>query len=118
LHTQGTFGEGATARIGATIAEAIAAAHDKGIVHRDLKPDNVFITDQGEVKVLDFGIAKVAQSGAGTKTGSLLGTPQYMAPEQAKGSKHVGPHTDVYALGAILFEMMTGRPPFQGDDVA
>ena len=110
------FGEGAVARIGSLIAEGLAAAHAKGIVHRDLKPDNIFLTGD-QVKVLDFGIAKVMQSSSSTKTGSLLGTPQYMAPEQAKGSKHVGPHTDVYALGAILFEMLTGRPPFEGEDL-
>jgi len=117
LAEDGPYGEGACARIGADIAEGLAAAHAQGIVHRDLKPDNVIITNDGVVKILDFGIAKVASSSGGTKTGSLLGTPQYMAPEQAKGSKHVGPHTDVYALGAILFEMLTARPPFQGEDV-
>src|SRR5678815_1284867 len=114
--SEGTFGEGAVARIGSLVAEGLAAAHAKGIVHRDLKPDNIFLTGD-QVKVLDFGIAKVMQSSSSTKTGSLLGTPQYMAPEQAKGSKHVGPHTDVYALGAILFEMLTGRPPFVGEDL-
>jgi serine/threonine protein kinase len=114
--SEGTFGEGAVARIGSLVAEGLSAAHAKGIVHRDLKPDNIFLTGD-QVKVLDFGIAKVMQSTSSTKTGSLLGTPQYMAPEQAKGSKHVGPHTDVYALGAILFEMLTGRPPFVGEDL-
>jgi serine/threonine-protein kinase len=113
---EGGFGEGAVARIGSLVAEGLAAAHAKGIVHRDLKPDNIFLTGD-QVKVLDFGIAKVMQSSSSTKTGSLLGTPQYMAPEQAKGSKHVGPHTDVYALGAILFEMLTGQPPFVGEDL-
>src|SRR6202011_4277043 len=81
------------------------------------KPENVFVTVDGLVKVLDFGIAKIGTSAAGTKTGSLLGTPKYMAPEQAKGSKHVGPHTDIYAVGAMLFEMLTGQPPFSGEDV-
>jgi serine/threonine-protein kinase len=114
---EGQFGEGAAARIGSAVADGLAAAHDKGIVHRDLKPDNVFLTVEGAVKVLDFGIAKVLHSTASTKTGSLLGTPHYMAPEQAKGSKHVGPHTDIYALGAILFEMMCARPPFVGEDL-
>jgi serine/threonine-protein kinase len=114
--SEGTFGEGAVARIGSLVAEGLAAAHNKGIVHRDLKPDNIFLTGD-QVKVLDFGIAKVMQSSSSTKTGSLLGTPQYMAPEQAKGSKHVGPHTDIYAIGAILFEMLTGQPPFVGEDL-
>jgi serine/threonine-protein kinase len=113
--TERTFSESETARLGVALCDGLAAAHAKGIIHRDLKPDNIFITASGEPKILDFGIAKVAQAGGGTKTGSVLGTPQYMAPEQAKGSKHIGPHTDVYSLGAILFEMMTGAPPFSGD---
>jgi serine/threonine-protein kinase len=117
LAADGAFGEGACARLGAEIADGLAAAHTKGIVHRDLKPDNVFVTQTGEVKVIDFGIAKVAASSSGTKSGSVLGTPRYMAPEQAKGTRHVGTHTDVYALGLILFEMLTGQPPFSGDDV-
>lgn len=114
--TEGKFGEGATARVGAELADALAAAHACGIIHRDLKPDNIFLTGE-QVKILDFGIAKViASSTSGTKTGSVFGTPLYMAPEQAKGSKHVTPRTDVYALGAILFEMLVGAPPFEGED--
>jgi serine/threonine-protein kinase len=118
LARRGALGEGMAARIGMAIADGLVAAHHKGIVHRDLKPDNVFLTSGNEIKILDFGIAKVSKAVASTKTGSLLGTPQYMAPEQARGSQHVGPHTDIYALGAILFEMVTGRPPFSGEDLA
>jgi serine/threonine-protein kinase len=110
--------EAEAARIGATIADGMAAAHARGIIHRDLKPDNVFCSAGGEVKILDFGIAKVLTGSSGTRTGSILGTPQYMAPEQARGAKQIGPHTDVYSLGAILFEMVCGRPPFTGDEVA
>src|SRR5581483_9200441 len=77
----------------------------------DLKPDNIFLTNE-RVKILDFGIAKVMTSAAGTKTGSLLGTPMFMAPEQAKA---IGPPVDIYALGAILYNMVCGRPPFEGD---
>jgi serine/threonine-protein kinase len=117
IQAQGRFAEKETARLAATMCDALAAAHGKGITHRDLKPDNIFITSAGEVKILDFGIAKVANAsgGGGTKTGALMGTPVYMAPEQCKDAKLVGPHTDIYAMGAILFEMLTGRPPFMGD---
>ena len=110
------------ARIGAEIADGLAAAHEKGIIHRDLKPDNIFLVCDG-LKILDFGIAKVLTSSGGngpakTGTGALLGTPRYMAPEQAKGAKFVGPHSDTYSLGVILFEMVTGRAPFEAGDLA
>jgi serine/threonine-protein kinase len=114
---QGPLSESAAASMGANIADGLAAAHAKDIVHRDLKPENIFVTTTGEIKVLDFGIAKVASAGSGTQTGALLGTPQYMAPEQAKGAKLVGPRTDIYALGVILFEAVCGRPPFVADSM-
>src|SRR5260370_13139382 len=104
----GKFDEASTARIGAGTADAIAAAHAKSIIHRDLKPDNIFLVGD-QIKVLDFGIAKVMSSSGATRTGALLGSPQYMAPEQAKGTKQVGAWSDIYSLGAILFEMLTGR---------
>jgi len=101
------------------IATALQAAHDKGIIHRDLKPDNIFLTfveNHGPspvVKILDFGIAKLMHSTVkATQTGSLLGTPLYMSPEQGRGSGVVGHRTDIYSLGCIMFEMVTGRPPF------
>jgi WD40 repeat protein len=96
------------------LARAVAAAHDKGIIHRDLKPANVLLAEDGTPKITDFGLAKRLGTEGVTATGSILGTPSYMAPEQAGGrSKNVGPATDVYALGAILYEMLTGRPPFR-----
>jgi hypothetical protein len=98
----------------ATLADAMAHAHAAGIVHRDLKPANVLVEAGWAVKVMDFGLAKTLDTDSGqTKSGSIMGTPSYMAPEQAQGRKDVGPPADVYALGAILYECLTGRPPFK-----
>ena len=104
----------------ATLAEAMHAAHQGGIVHRDLKPANILFTPDGTPKVTDFGLARRLEGGAGlTLSGVPLGTPSYMAPEQARGqSRAVGPAVDVYALGAILYELLTGRPPFRAETPA
>ena len=106
----------ASAELVATLARAIHAAHQAGIVHRDLKPSNVLFTKDGTPKITDFGLAKlVEEESHQTVSGQLLGSPSYMAPEQARGNaREVGPAADVYALGAILYEMLTGRPPFKG----
>ncbi len=96
------------------LLDVLAAAHAAGIVHRDLKPENLFVTNDGRLKVLDFGIARIRElssnSSVGTQTGSLLGTPAFMAPEQALGrSELVGPTTDLWAVGATMFTLLTGR---------
>jgi eukaryotic-like serine/threonine-protein kinase len=104
----------------ATLAEAMHAAHQGGIVHRDLKPANILFTLDGTPKVADFGLARRLEGDAGlTLSGVPLGTPSYMAPEQARGQlRAVGPAVDVYALGAIFYELLTGRPPFRGETPA
>jgi tRNA A-37 threonylcarbamoyl transferase component Bud32 len=100
-----------------TLARAIHAAHERDIVHRDLKPSNVLLTGAGEPKITDFGLAKCLDNDSGpTRTGEIMGTPSYLAPEQAAGkAREVGPAADVWALGTILYEAITGRPPFQGE---
>jgi tetratricopeptide (TPR) repeat protein/predicted Ser/Thr protein kinase len=99
------------------LARAVDAAHAAGIIHRDLKPANVLMTHDGTPKITDFGLAKRVEGAGQTQTGALVGTPSYMAPEQAEGRKDVGPPVDVYALGAILYEGLTGRPPFKASNV-
>ncbi len=101
------------------LARAIHHAHEQGIVHRDLKPANILLDRDGAPKIADFGLAKRLEDETGhTGTGAILGTPNYMAPEQAQGrNKEIGPPADVYALGAILYDLLTGRPPFKGETV-
>jgi len=106
----------AAAQLVETLARAIQLAHDHDIVHRDLKPANVLLTTDGTPKITDFGLAKRLEdtSGMATEEGAVMGTPSYMAPEQALGKVgEIGPAVDIYALGAILYELLTGRPPFR-----
>src|SRR5262252_582286 len=106
------------------VLKGLAAAHGEGIVHRDLKPDNIFILREKAgikdfVKIIDFGISKFTEPGGAssrmTRTGALMGTPHYMAPEQATGSTDIDRRTDIYAVGIIMYEMLTGRVPFQAE---
>jgi WD40 repeat protein/tetratricopeptide (TPR) repeat protein/predicted Ser/Thr protein kinase len=104
------------ARLAEALARAVHAAHEKGVVHRDLKPANVLLTADGTPKVTDFGLAKRLDGATlHTQTGAVLGTPDYMAPEQAEG-KTAGPPADIHALGALLYQMLTGRPPFLAEN--
>jgi serine/threonine-protein kinase len=106
-------------RIAREIADALGAAHAVGIVHRDIKPENILL-QSGHALVADFGIALAVQHASGarmTQTGLSLGTPQYMSPEQAMGDKHIDARSDIYALGAVTYEMLTGEPPFTGASV-
>ena len=100
------------ARIFAQVLDAVAHAHAQGVVHRDLKPGNILVQADGTAKVADFGIAKVVGDARMTRTGTTMGSPHYMAPEQVMGRKEIDARADVYALGATLFETLTGRPPF------
>ncbi|HEX3766089.1 MAG TPA: protein kinase [Kofleriaceae bacterium] len=117
---RGRLAELEAAAIAHGIASALRAAHRVGVIHRDLKPDNVFLVPDPDggidrTKVLDFGIAKLtdgAPEGGYTQTGALIGTPLYMAPEQARAAAAIDPRADLYSLGCILYHMLTGRPPF------
>jgi serine/threonine-protein kinase len=117
---RGPLEPAAAAELVEKLAAAVQYAHQEQVVHRDLKPANILLTETGEPKIADFGLAKLLDSDDGhTRSEMALGTPSYMAPEQAAGhSATVGPAVDVYALGAILYQALTGRPPFRGKDRA
>lgn len=103
------------------IAEALSVTHARGVVHRDIKPSNIFLRDDrlDSPAILDFGIAKhVRATKALTRTGTMLGTPSYMAPEQVNGARDIGPVADIFSLGCVLYECLTGKPPFVGTNVA
>ncbi|MGD0392077.1 MAG: Stk1 family PASTA domain-containing Ser/Thr kinase [Acidimicrobiales bacterium] len=115
LKTAGSLSAERTADVGAHVAAALGYAHKHGVIHRDVKPGNVLITDEGQVKVTDFGIARAINTEESlTQTGAVMGTATYFSPEQAEGIG-VDSRSDIYSLGVVLFEMVTGRPPFLGD---
>lgn len=113
LEAEGPLPPREAAEVVERVARAMQAAHDAGIVHRDLKPANILLAADGSPRVTDFGVSKNIGSEGPTRTGAVLGTPSYMSPEQAEGKKEVGPSADVWALGAVLYACLTGRPPFQ-----
>ncbi len=120
--TRGKIPEGEAAMLLRGVCSALGAAHAKGIIHRDLKPDNVFLTDDPDSptgerpKLLDFGIAKLTEIGlaGATKEGAVMGTPTYMSPEQCRGTGDVDLRADLYSIGCMFYELVTGRPPFIG----
>src|SRR6185503_11374055 len=108
-----------TTRVAQHVASALDYAHRHGVIHRDIKPENILIHERSAL-VADFGISLAVQSAGGqrmTQTGLSLGTPQYMSPEQAMGERNMDGRADVYSLGALTYEMLTGDPPFTGSSV-
>jgi serine/threonine protein kinase/Flp pilus assembly protein TadD len=114
IREKGTLTTGRAISIAKQIAEGLAEAHDLGVIHRDLKPQNIMVDKEGLAKIMDFGIARSLRTAGMTVEGMIIGTPEYMAPEQVEGME-ADQRTDIYALGVILFEMITGRVPFAGD---
>ena len=114
ISNQGALAPQRVAQIGQQVAAALAHAHCRGIIHRDIKPHNLLISPGGQVKVTDFGIARAAAASSLTETGVVLGSVHYFSPEQAQGGT-VDARSDIYALGVVLYELLTGRPPFTGD---
>lgn len=108
------------AELAATLARAVHSAHQRGVVHRDIKPANVLLTEEGVPKITDFGLAKqLNMEDDSVEAGAVVGTPAYLPPEQAAGAhEEVGPRADVYSLGAVLYELLTGRPPFRGESIS
>jgi serine/threonine-protein kinase len=110
----GQFSAGKTISIAKQVCEGLAEAHRLGVVHRDLKPQNIMVDEDGNARIMDFGIARSVKGKGITGAGVMIGTPEYMSPEQAE-VKEVDQRSDIYSLGVILYEMVTGRVPFEGE---
>jgi len=117
LLQRGRLDAAAAVDIAAQVAEGLAYAHARGIVHRDVKPANIMVSREGAAKIMDFGIARMRASDVKTQTGMLLGSPKYMAPEQLRGGP-LDPRCDIFSLGVVLYEALTGTPPFAGADLS
>jgi len=113
----GSLAPSEAVEIAARVAEALAAAHERGVVHRDVKPGNIMVLADGRVKIMDFGIARLRDPDVKTATGMLLGSPRYMSPEQVSGEPF-DHRADIFSLGVVLYEMLTGVTPFAGDDIS
>lgn len=113
IRRSGRVSIGKAISIAKQMCEGLHEAHDLGVIHRDLKPSNIMIDSQGNTKIMDFGIARSTEAKGITEAGVIIGTPEYMSPEQVEGAD-VDPRSDIYSLGAILYELVTGRPPFEG----
>jgi serine/threonine protein kinase len=118
MQKSGTLSWREVAETGRQIAAALQHAHNHGIIHRDLKPGNVFITESGELKLGDFGIARDTHMQDLTEAGLTVGTYSYMAPELVRGERAITGQVDLYALGCLLYELLVGHPPYQGDNFA
>jgi len=114
IRKMGQLGAGRAVSIAKQVCEGLMEAHHLGVVHRDLKPSNIMVDDDGNARIMDFGIARSLRSKGITGAGVMIGTPEYMSPEQVEG-KESDPRSDIYSLGTILYEMLTGRVPFEGD---
>jgi serine/threonine-protein kinase len=114
LRREGTLGLAEARELASQVCDALEAAHGTGVIHRDLKPHNILIDEENRYRVIDFGVAQLPYLEGMTATGMILGTPEYMAPEQIRG-RPVDVRSDIYALGAILFHALSGRPPYRGD---
>ena len=114
VRSKGALPVGVGVRIAKQACAGLAAAHEQGVVHRDIKPRNIMLTPQSEVKIMDFGIARPDEKGSMTQTGLIMGTPDYMSPEQAQGKQELDHRSDIYSMGIVLYELFTGELPFTG----
>ena len=114
INERGAINQRKAAEIGSQIAQALSVAHEGGVIHRDIKPQNIMIQPDGNIKVMDFGIARAGDAGL-SQTATVLGTAHYVSPEQAQGKELTGA-SDIYSLGVVLYEATTGKLPFDGQD--